>query len=154
MKRNTIQRSLTLEAVQQLKSHPTAEEVYYAVAEKHPTISRGTVYRNLNELSESGEIRKMEIPSGADHFDHRCHDHYHVRCLKCGKVFDLDMEYIPDLEKSVKDVGGFKLSGYDLVFKGICPECSASSGQSAHTGAEKPVNNRKRRDENEKYHNT
>lgn len=127
MKRNTIQRSLTLETVQRLQNHPTADEIYTEISSEHPTISRGTVYRNLNQLAEDGEIRKMEIPGSADHFDHCCIDHYHVRCLMCGRVFDVDMEYIPDLEKSIRDTRGFQLSGYQLIFEGICPDCSVKN---------------------------
>ena len=82
-KRNTIQRSLVLEAVNKLKCHATADEIYQEVTREHPNISKGTVYRNLNQLSDSGEIRKIETPGGADRFDHRCHDHYHVKCLRC-----------------------------------------------------------------------
>lgn len=120
MERNTIQRFLTLEAVRKLRCHPTADEVYAEVSLTHPTISKGTVYRNLKQLAESGDICSMEIPGSANHFDHRCHQHYHARCLKCGKVFDVAMEYIPDLGKGIKDSHGFEFSGYDLVFKGIC----------------------------------
>ena len=123
MKRKTIQRALTLRAVQTMQSHPTADEVYETVSAEHPNISRGTVYRNLNQLSEDGEIREMEVPGGADRFDHCCHAHYHVRCLTCGRVFDVDMDYIPDLANSIKDNHGFQFSGYDLMFKGICPAC-------------------------------
>lgn len=123
IKRNTIQRALVLEAVNELKCHATADQIYNAIVNEHPHISRGTVYRNLNQLSESGEIRKLEIPDGADRFDHRCHDHYHARCLKCGQVFDVEMEYIKDLEKKIKDTHGFEFSGHDIMFKGICPEC-------------------------------
>ena len=123
IKRNTIQRALVLEAVNELKCHATADEIYNAIVNEHPHISRGTVYRNLNQLSESGEIRKLEIPDGADRFDHRCHDHYHARCLKCGQVFDVEMEFIKDLEKKIKDTHGFEFSGHDIMFKGICPEC-------------------------------
>lgn len=123
IKRNTIQRALVLEAVNKLKCHATADEIYNVIVNEHPYISRGTVYRNLNQLSESGEIRKLEIPGGADRFDHRCHDHYHARCLKCGQVFDVEMEYIKDLKKKIKDTHGFEFSGHDIMFKGICPEC-------------------------------
>lgn len=123
IKRNTIQRALVFEAVNKLKCHATADEIYNVIVNEHPNISRGTVYRNLKQLSESGEIRKMEIPGGADRFDHRCHDHYHARCLKCGQVFDVEMEYIKDLEKKIKDTHGFEFSGHDIMFKGICPEC-------------------------------
>lgn len=122
--RNTIQRSLVLEAVRELRCHVTADEVYDALVQKHSDISRGTVYRNLNLLSDMGEIRKLEMPGGADRYDHLCHAHYHARCIKCGGVFDVDMEYIADLEKSIQDTRGFKFTGHDVIFKGICLECS------------------------------
>ena len=123
LKRKTIQRSLILEAVTSLKCHATAEEIYDEVARKHPNISRGTVYRNLKQLSEAGEIRKLEVLGGVDRYDHRTHNHYHARCLKCGKVFDLEMDYIEDLERLIKDAHGFDISGHDIMFKGVCPEC-------------------------------
>ena len=46
-RRNTIQKQLVLEAVAQLHNHPTAEQVYAQVVKEHPTISKATVYRNL-----------------------------------------------------------------------------------------------------------
>ena len=135
MKRNTIQRALILKAIRTLQCHPTAEEVYEAVVGEHPTISRSTVYRNLKQLAENKEIRNMEVPGESDHFDHICHDHYHVRCLLCGGVFDVDMEYIRDLEKEIKNANGFNISGHDLIFKGTCPNCIKSTQKNAHQGA-------------------
>ena len=127
IKRNTIQRSLVLEAVNKLHCHATADEIYEDIVKDHPNISKATVYRNLRLLSETGAIRKMEIPGGADRFDHQCHDHCHVRCEKCGRVFDVDMEYITGLEKRIKDAHGFEFIGYDILFRGICPDCKKSS---------------------------
>lgn len=124
IKRNTIQSSLVYEAVNNLQCHATADEIYDVIVKEHPHISKGTVYRNLNRLAEMGKIRKMEIPGGADRFDHLCHEHYHVKCIKCGRVFDVDMEYIADLENKIKDTHGFEFTGHDIVFKGICPECN------------------------------
>ena len=121
--RNTIQRILVLEAVNRLRCHATADEIYAEIAKEHPHISRATVYRNLNLLAELGEIRKLEIPGAADRFDHRCHDHCHVRCETCGRVFDVDMEYVAGLEQNIRDAHGFAFSGYDILFRGICPEC-------------------------------
>ncbi|SEV84730.1 Fur family transcriptional regulator [[Clostridium] fimetarium] len=123
-KRKTIQRSLVLETVQELQCHATAEEIYDTIVKKHANISRGTVYRNLNLLSDIGQIRKMEMPSGADRFDHQCHKHYHARCIKCGRVFDVEMEVIADLEKNIKNTHGFEFIEHDLIFKGICLECN------------------------------
>ena len=123
IQRNTIQNSLVYEAVNKLQSHATADKIYDMIVQEHPTISRGTVYRNLNRLAEMGKIRKMEIPGGPDRFDHRCHDHCHVKCERCGRVFDVDMEYITGLEKNITDTHGFAFTGYDILFRGICPEC-------------------------------
>ena len=128
IRRNTIQGSLVLEMVNKLQCHATADEIYGAIAQEYPHISRGTVYRNLNRLAEMGKIRKLEIPGGAERFDHQCHDHYHVRCETCGRVFDVDMKYIPGLENSIKEPHGFRFTGHDIIFKGICPECREESG--------------------------
>ena len=122
-KRNTIQSRLVLEAVNRLQNHATAEEIYDEIVREHPHISRGTVYRNLKQLSEAGEIRKLEVPGGADRYDHRTFSHYHVRCVKCGRVFDVEMDYIEHLEQSIRDDHGFIINGHDIMFRGICPEC-------------------------------
>lgn len=129
IKRNTIQRSLVFEAVNKLQCHATADEIYQAIMKEHPNISRATVYRNLKLLSETGEIRKMEIPGGPDRFDHRIQEHCHVRCEKCGRVFDVDMEYITGLEKNITESHGFAFTGYDILFRGICPDCQKSRKQ-------------------------
>ena len=129
MRRHTIQRWLVLKAVNKLQCHATADEIYEEIVAEHPNVSRATVYRNLKLLSETGDIRKIEIPGGADCFDHLCHDHCHVKCEKCGRVFDVDMEYIIGLEKNIRNDRGFSFTGYDILFRGICPNCQESPKQ-------------------------
>ena len=129
MRRHTIQRSLVLKAVNKLQCHATADEIYEKIVTEHPNVSRATVYRNLNLLSEMGYIRKIEIPGGSDRFDHLCHDHCHVKCEKSGRVFDVDMEYVIGLEKNIRNDRGFSFTGYDILFRGICPECQESPKQ-------------------------
>ena len=122
-RRNTVQRSLVLDAVRKLHCHATADEVYEEIIKEYPSISKATVYRNLNLLSEMGEIHRLEIPGSADHFDHITTNHCHVKCRECGRVFDVDMDYVSDLEKGIRDNHGFDFTGYDIIFHGICPEC-------------------------------
>ena len=123
IERNTIQRTLVLEAVNALRCHATADEIYAYISKEHPTISRGTVYRNLNRLAESGYIRKLEIPGESDRYDHKCNNHYHIRCIVCKRIFDVDMDYMDDPGKGIRDRQGFDFRGYDLYFKGVCPQC-------------------------------
>lgn len=129
MKRNTIQRTLVLDAVNRLKSHATADEIYEAVVQTHPRISKATVYRNLNQLADDAEIQKLAMPDGPDRFDHILQRHYHAKCSRCGRVFDVEMDYMEDIIRLVKDAHGFAIDGHNLVFTGVCPSCQQADAQ-------------------------
>lgn len=129
MPRNTIQRALVLDAVNKLHNHPTANEVYETIVKEHPDISVATVYRNLNKLSDEGLIRKRIIPGTVDRFDHLCSNHYHARCKQCGRIFDVDMDYMPDLSDRIRDTHGFQIDSHDITFTGTCPDCLAKESQ-------------------------
>ncbi len=122
-RRNTIQRELVLAAVRSLKCHATADEVYEVVRKEHPNISRATVYRNLNLLADEQQIKKVITPTGAERFDHRVDRHYHVKCIKCGRLFDVDMDEIEDMNQKIIDAHHVKILGYDILFSGICQDC-------------------------------
>jgi len=121
--RNTVQRQIVLQAVRQLRDHPTADAVYEAVTAQHPSISKATVYRNLHQLAAQGEIRQVAVPNGADRFDFRTEDHYHVCCNECGAVFDVRMRQFDDLIGRVEDSSGVEIRRYEILFEGICPAC-------------------------------
>lgn len=59
------------------KEHPTADIVYLHVKKEFPNISLGTVYRNLNLLTDIGEALKIPAPDGADRFDGNAAPHNH-----------------------------------------------------------------------------
>ena len=114
---------MVLSAVNEMHGHVTADQIYHYIKAKYPSIGRGTVYRNLGILVEEGKVRKVEVPDGSDRFDFTLENHYHVECVKCGGVFDFDMDVISELEKRIKDTHGIQYLSYDIFFKGICPEC-------------------------------
>jgi len=126
--RNTIQKELVLEAVRAMRSHVTADDVYEYIRKDHPNIGKGTVYRNLNILDEEKEILKIQISNGPDRFDFTLKEHYHVRCVKCQDVMDVDMDAISDMQDRIKDKHGIKFLNYDILFEGICPACQKMSG--------------------------
>ena len=67
--RYSRKREAILNAIQSTDCHPSAEWVYQTLKPTHPDLSLGTVYRNLNLLVETGEIKKLTCGDGADHFD-------------------------------------------------------------------------------------
>ncbi len=111
-----------MDAVAELMNHPTAEDVYRHIHKAHPGVGKATVYRNLKQLSSAGLLKRIESVNQADHYDHQCHDHYHVQCTKCNCVYDANLEYMDDLNK-INIPGGFLIEGHDIVFKGLCPKC-------------------------------
>ena len=121
--RNTVQRQIVLQAVRSLHDHPTADSVYAVVAAEHPSISKATVYRNLNQLALQGEILRVPVPTGSDRFDFNTQEHYHVRCTECGNVYDVFMPPITDLLDRVTDSSDVELTHYDILFEGVCAAC-------------------------------
>ena len=121
--RNSLQRSLILSIVKENCSHLTADEVYESARAQDPKISRGTVYRNLNLLSEMGEIRRLPMPGGPDHYDCNLSDHYHFLCRRCNRVFDTPLSYNRGLNLTPEAMSGFKTEWHRLLLIGLCPDC-------------------------------
>lgn len=105
------------------KDHPTADVVYTNVRQQFPNISLGTVYRNLTLLSDMGEIQRLRLGDGVDHFDADISRHNHFVCSKCGCVIDLDMESIDSItETAGKNFPG-EIDGHITYFYGTCGNC-------------------------------
>lgn len=117
------QRELVLRTLRENLVHPTADYIYNLLRTEMPNISLGTVYRNLSQLAESGEIVKIPGLDGAVHFDHNTHKHFHFICIKCNKVYDIPTTIAPDLEQKVLEQTGLNVTKSELSLKGICPSC-------------------------------
>ena len=120
--RNTRQRKIVLEMVQKHDDHPSADQIYLEIRAKDPKFSRGTVYRNLNVLSEEGQITHVKVP-GADRYDHKTEFHYHSICMSCGAVRDIPFSYGAKLDETIAAESGYQITRHRLIFEGICPEC-------------------------------
>jgi Fe2+ or Zn2+ uptake regulation protein len=137
--RKTIQQRLVLEAAQRM-CHPSAEEIYQVIVRKHPNISRGTVYRNLHNLTASGVLGRVLIPSGAERFDTTTPPHYHAVCKRCGAVQDAALPYQEQMQDAASTCDGFILEKHDIIFWGICKECAAhTAAQKDHEEEEPPA---------------
>jgi len=105
------------------KSHPTADWIYESVRCEIPDISLGTVYRNLRRLKDEGRIIEVDFSNGTGRFDSNVKNHYHFRCEKCGRVFDVDEPVDDSVDKRVSQKTGFKVTHHVLEFRGICKDC-------------------------------
>jgi len=121
--RMTRQRRVILEELCKVDTHPSADEVYAMVRKRLPRISLGTVYRNLEILAESGDIQKLEPGGTLKRFDGKTEHHYHLRCIRCDRVFDAPADFDITIKHDLKNATDFKIIGHKLEVIGICPEC-------------------------------
>lgn len=122
--RHSRQRELVLQTVRRSLDHPIADLIYERAREEDSSISKGTVYRNLNLLSELGEIRKLKMPFGPDHYDFNMDGHYHFICRNCCKVVDANIPYNEGLNEAKAELPGFTTEWHRLILVGLCDECN------------------------------
>lgn len=118
--RYSRQREALIDLLRSTKSHPDAEWLYTGLRKEYPHISLGTVYRNLRQLTDAGEI--IELSYGAiSHYDGDISPHYHMKCSKCNRIYDVASE---DVSINLKTADGFQIDGINLMLNGICRDCN------------------------------
>ena len=126
--RVTRPRVAVLEAVH---AHPHAdtETIFSAVRLGLPDVSRQAVYDVLNALTSAGLVRRIQPLGLVARYESRVGDnHHHVVCRSCGAIDDVDCAVgtVPCLTPS--DDRGFTLSEAEVIYWGLCSDCSARSG--------------------------
>jgi len=121
--KSSKQRDLVLQILRSSMCHPTADWIYEEARKHMSKISKATVYRNLKILKEEGKIRELSISPGIARYDGDIRMHYHIKCLKCGRVDDLPHVF-PQV--SIEDVGeatGYQVHSHRMEIMGLCPDC-------------------------------
>ena len=117
------QRDLILRLIRSTKCHPNADWIYERARKEMPNISLGTVYRNLNFLKDEGKIQELCFGRGVNRYDGDLRDHYHVRCLECGKVEDVPHISPRSSGQEIEKLTGYQIHALRLEYMGICPDC-------------------------------
>ncbi|MBE0565231.1 MAG: transcriptional repressor [Krumholzibacteria bacterium] len=135
-RRHTPQRQVILEELCELRTHPTAAELYALVRDRLPRISLGTVYRNLEVLCADGLARKLTLAGSDARYDGVVHRHDHVRCTGCGILRDLPRGALQVSPVAPAEAAGFRIEGYRLEFQGLCPSCRTGADPGAEDRAD------------------
>ncbi len=121
--RMTQQRRIILQETKRANTHLTADQVYEMARRRLPRISLGTVYRNLEILSESGMVQKLDLGGAQRRFDGNTKKHYHVHCTRCGRVDDVPIETVVKIQTTFQGASNYKITGHKLELLGLCPQC-------------------------------
>ncbi|KAB3537344.1 transcriptional repressor [Alkaliphilus pronyensis] len=125
----TPQRRATLDVVFGNKGkHLNTEEIYGFVKEKCPEIGLATVYRTLQLLEEMELVSKINLDDGCIRYEFNTHDddhqHHHLICQSCGKIIEVELDLLDQLEQEIENTYKFKVIDHKVKFFGICSKCS------------------------------
>ncbi len=120
IERKSKQRDAIVAELKSRYDHPTAMELYLSVREKIPNLSLGTLYRNLSQLEECGQV--LKIPDGTqDRFDGNTTPHAHFKCCCCDKVYDIMSLNNYGFDCENENIS--QIYGYSLMLFGKCKSC-------------------------------
>ena len=127
---NTRQRDMILDFLKDSEGeHVTADEILNYFEEKGTPVGKATVYRYLDLLEKQEIVRRYQIDGRRKccyqyikDIEH-CKHHYHLKCVKCEKLFHITCEELDHVSEHMIREHGFLVDESRTVYYGICEEC-------------------------------
>lgn len=121
--KHSKQREAIITLLKSVYCHPTADWLYTELKKDFPNISLATVYRNLSLLLEMGEIVKLDVGDGVDHFDANSNQHCHFICNDCHSIIDIDVPSFINIKDEAESYNDISVSSCSLFLFGTCNKC-------------------------------
>ena len=120
-RRNTDQKRVVLLCIDCL-GHATMEQVIENVHDVDSSISKSTIYRNVNVLLTENVIKKFKM-NQVEVYETIKEKHYHFMCKECGHITDLNAKELDERFGNLKEVEGNQIEEVEIYFSGICKDC-------------------------------
>lgn len=128
---NTKQKERILSLLRENSSrHLAAGEISHYLQNQGTPVGIATIYRCLDVLTEEGIVRKYTIDNktGACYQyigeENKCKEHFHLKCVKCEKLFHVECDYLSELAGHILSHHGFYIDHTKTVLYGCCKDCS------------------------------
>lgn len=99
----------------------TPVEICEEARKNLPSLGIATVYRAIKQFVEEGQVRPVEVPGAAPHYESTARHHHHFFvCQQCKRLFDL-----LGCVRGVKSLApnGFRVKQHEIVLYGECASC-------------------------------
>lgn len=122
MIRKTRQREVLKQVLEEANRPLTPNEIHELAQQSYPAIGLRTVYRHLNELSDTMEIAGIDYPGLPVHYEKvdQKGSRPHLICRECRRVLALP---IPEPQVPYPEVDGHEISGHEVLYYGVCKNC-------------------------------
>ena len=119
----TFQRQVIYEAVLDSKAHPTPENIYEQVRGRIPSISLGTVYKNVKTFLDAGLLKEVSLHHGSLRLEANMTPHHHLVCSRCKSIFDLEEKNVAPVRLKGQLPEGFEALRFSVEIVGLCASC-------------------------------
>lgn len=119
---STHQRQVLYRAIAESDEHPSPEALYEKVKQEIPSISLGTIYRNIKIFTNCGLLEEVTPLHEASRLDPNLTNHHHLVCRCCHSIVDVPYEDIEPVRFRTNPPEGFHVERYEIL--GICSRCA------------------------------
>jgi Fur family peroxide stress response transcriptional regulator len=124
----TFQRQVIYEAVVDSREHPTPELIYEQVRQRIPSISLGTVYKNVKTFLDSGVLKEVTIHHRSLRLESNMTPHHHLVCSSCKAIFDIEESALEPVRLPTSELpAGFSIKQCRVEFIGECKSCQTAA---------------------------
>lgn len=115
--------------VEHRREHITADDLVDAFRAQDIKVGKSTVYRYLDVLVQSGQLRKYTVNETAgacyQYVENPgdCATHYHLKCMDCGCLLHIQSDLMPAVSKEIRSQYGFAVDHCKTVLYGQCKAC-------------------------------
>ena len=123
----TFQRQVIYEAVVDSREHPTPELIYEQVRQRIPSISLGTIYKNVKTFLDSGVLKEVTLHHGSLRLESNMAPHHHLVCSSCKAIFDIEETAVQPVRLPTSKLpAGFSIRQCRVEFVGVCKTCQTA----------------------------
>lgn len=122
--RSTRQRAAIAEELSASDDFRSAQELHDQLKARGESIGLTTVYRNLQALSETGQVDVLWDGSGETRYRH-CSSghHHHLVCRVCGRTVEVQAEPVEKWATTMAAEHGFTDVNHTVEVFGTCSAC-------------------------------
>lgn len=131
----TAARTHIMEYLQQNSDRSvTAADISVYLENSGLAINLSTIYRYLGKLAEEGLVNKYTSESGSTALyqiaalSGACDGHLHLKCVRCGRIYHLDCEFMDEITEHILKDHGFEIICKGSVLNGLCDHCRTAVG--------------------------
>ena len=121
--KSTHQRLAILKCIES-SGHIDIDSLYESIIQHYPTMSKATLYRNINDLIDCDVLEEIKLPYHKQQYEIKKAPHVHLLCTECKLVQDMTVDTAP-LFDSISSQSGFQIYSSQLIVNGLCKTCQS-----------------------------